>query len=58
MWQVLLPRINKGYGSSALIERQFFLGRFQDISSKLYLMEAIIRLTILYGYEIWGMSLL
>jgi hypothetical protein len=52
MRQALQPRLNKGYGSLALIERQCFQGQFQDISSKLYLMEAIIRPTILYGSEI------
>jgi hypothetical protein len=44
--------------SLALIERQCFQGQFQDISSKLYLMEAIIRPTVLYGSEIWGPSLI
>jgi hypothetical protein len=58
MRHALLPRISKGYSSLALIERQCFLGQFQDISSKLYLMEAIIRPTVLYGSEIWGPSLL
>jgi hypothetical protein len=58
MRQALQPRLSKGYGSLALIERQCFLGQFQDISSKLYLMEAIIRPTVLYGSEIWGSSLL
>jgi hypothetical protein len=33
--QALQPRLNKGYGSLALIERQCFQGQFQDISSKL-----------------------
>jgi hypothetical protein len=58
MRQALQPRLNKGYGSLALIERQCFQGQFQDISSKLYLMEAIIRPTVLYGSEIWGPSLI
>jgi hypothetical protein len=58
MRQALLPRLSKGYGSLALIERQCFLGQFQDISSKLYLMEVIIRSTVLYGSEMWGLSLL
>jgi len=49
MRQALQPQLNKGYGSLALIERQCFQGQFQDISSKLYLMEAIIRPTVLYG---------
>jgi hypothetical protein len=48
----LLPRISKGYGFLAIIERQCFLGWFQDTSSKRYLMEAIIRSIVLYGSEI------
>jgi hypothetical protein len=54
MRQALQPRLNKGYGSLALIKRWYFQGQFQDISSKLYLMEEIIRPTVLYGSEIWG----
>jgi hypothetical protein len=58
MQQTLQHRLSKGYNSLALIERQFFLGQFQDISFKLYLMEAIIKPTILYGSKILGPSLL
>jgi hypothetical protein len=58
MRHALLLRISKGDGSLALIERQCFLGQFQDISSKLYLMDAIIRPTVLYGSEICGPNLL
>jgi len=54
----LQPRINKGYGSLALLERQCFRHHFQDISSKLKLMDTLIRPTVLYGSEIWGPSLL
>lgn len=54
MHQALQPRLSKGYGSLALIERHCFQSQFQDISSKQYLMEMIIRPTVLYGSEIWG----
>jgi hypothetical protein len=54
----LQPRINKGYGSLALLERQCFRHHFQDISSKMSLMDSLIRPTVLYGSEIWGPSLL
>lgn len=53
-----MPRINKGYGFLALLERQCFRHHFKDISSKLSLMESLIRPTVLYGSEIWGPSLL
>jgi hypothetical protein len=51
-------RINKGYGSLALLARHCFRHHFQDISSKMSLMDTLIRLTVLYGLEIWGPSLL
>jgi hypothetical protein len=54
----LQPRINKGYGSLALLERQCFRHHFQVISSKMRLMDTLIRPTVLYGSEIWGPSLL
>ena len=54
----LQPRINKGYGSLALLERQCFCHHFQDISSKMDLLNTLIRSTVLYGSEIWGPSLL
>lgn len=58
MRPALQPRINKGYGSLAILERQCFRHHFQDISSKLSLMDTLIRPTVLYGSEIWGPSLL
>jgi hypothetical protein len=54
----LQPRINKGYGSLALLKRQCFRHHFQDISSKMSLMDTLICPTILYGSKIWGPSLL
>ena len=54
----LQPRINKGYGSLALLERQCFHHHFQDISSKMNLLDTLIHPTVLYGSEIWGPSLL
>jgi hypothetical protein len=38
----LQPQINKGYGSLALLERQCFRHHFQDISSKMSLMDTLI----------------
>ena len=46
------------YGSLALLERQAFRHHFQDISSKMDLLNTLIRPTVLYGSEIWGPSLL
>ena len=54
----LQPRINKGYGSLALLERQCFRHHFEDISSKMRFVDALIRPTVLYGSEVWGPSLL
>ena len=54
----LQPRIAKGYGSLALLERQCFHHHFQDISSKMSLMDSLIRPTFLYVSKIWGPSLL
>ena len=54
----LKPRINKGYGSLALLRRQCFRHHFQDISSKMDLLNTLIRPTVLYGSEIWAPSLL
>lgn len=42
LWQGLQPRVNKGYGSLALLERQCFQHHFQDISSKMYRMDSLI----------------
>ena len=47
--QALQPRINKGYRSLALRERQCFRHYFQDISSKMDLLNTLIRPTVLYG---------
>jgi hypothetical protein len=38
----LQPQIAKGYGSLALLERQCFHHHFQDISSKMSLMDSLI----------------
>ena len=54
----LRPRINKEYGSLALLERQWFCHHFQDISSKMNLLDTLISPTVLYGSESWGPSLL
>jgi hypothetical protein len=54
----LQPRVNKGYGSLALLERQCFQNHFQDISSKMSLMNTLVWTTILYGSEVWGLGLL
>ena len=54
----LQPRIIKGYGSLALLERQCFLHQFQDMSSKMDLLNTLVCPTVLYGSEIWGPSLL
>ena len=54
----LQPRINKGYGSLALLERQCFRNHFQDISAKMSMMDNVVQPTVLYGSEVWGPSLL
>jgi hypothetical protein len=54
----LQSRITKGYRSLSLLERQCFHHHFQDISSKMSLMDSLIRPTVLYGSEIWRPSLL
>lgn len=58
LWKALRPRVNKGYGSLALLERQCFKHDFQDISSKMHLMDSLIQPTMLYGFEVWGPSML
>ena len=45
-------------GSLALLERQCFRHHFQDISSKLSLFDSLVRPTILYGFVVWGPSLI
>jgi hypothetical protein len=54
----LQPRITKGYGPLSLLERQCFRYHFQDISSKMSLMDSFIRPIFLYGSKICGPSLL
>ena len=49
LWPTLQPRINKGYGSPALLKRQCFHHHFQDISSKMDLLNTLICPTVLYG---------
>ena len=48
------PKINKGMGSLALLEKQCFRHHFQDTSSKLSLLDALVRLNVLYGSMVWG----
>ena len=54
----LQPQINKGYGSLSLLKRRCFQHHFQDISSKMSLMDTFIHPIFLYGSNIWGSSLL
>lgn len=56
--KALQPRINKGYGSLAVLERQCFQNHFQNIRSKMDLMDNLIIPTILYGSEVWRLNLL
>ena len=53
----LQPQINKGYESLALLERQCFIHHFQNISSKMDLLNTLICPIVLYGSEVWGPSL-
>lgn len=54
----LQSRVNKGYGSLAILERQCFRHHFQDIPSKLSLMDALVRPTFSYGSKVGGAGLL
>jgi hypothetical protein len=53
LWHALQPRVSKGYGSLALLESQCFRNHFQDISSKMLLMDTLVQPTVLYGSEVW-----
>jgi hypothetical protein len=52
------PESARAMGSLALLERQCFRNHFQDISSKMSLMDTLVRPTVLYGSEVWGPGLL
>jgi len=56
--KALIYKNNKGHGSLALLERQCFWNHFQGTSFKMDLIDSIIWPTILYGFEVWGYSLL
>ena len=58
MRPAIQPRVNKGMGSLALLEKQCFRHHFQDTPSKLSLLDAFVRPTVLYGSMVWGPSLL
>lgn len=58
MRSVIQPRVSKGMGSLAMLEKQCFRHHFQDTSSKLYLLDSLVRPTVLYGSMVWGPSLL
>ena len=58
MRPAIQPKINKGMGSLAFLEKQCFKHHFHDTSSKLSLLDALVRPTILYGFVVWGPSLL
>ena len=58
MRPVIQPRVNNGMGSLALLEKQCFKHHFQDNSSKLSLLDCLVRPMVLYGYVVWGPSLL
>jgi hypothetical protein len=58
LWHALQHQVIKGYGSLALLERQCFGNHFQDISSKMSLMDTLVRPTVLYGSKVWGPGLL
>ena len=45
-------------GSLSLLEKQCFRHHFQDTSSKLSLLDTLVRPTVLYGSVFWGPSLL
>ena len=55
---IVQSKVSKGMGSSTLLERQCFRDHFQDISSKLSLLDSLVRLTILYGSFVRGPSLI
>jgi hypothetical protein len=51
--------IKKGYGSLPLLEHHYFQNHFQDIQSKMDLMDiSLIKPTVLYGSKVWKPSLL
>lgn len=52
------PRVNNGMCSLAMLEKQCFRYHFQDTSSKLSLLDSLVRSTVLYGSVVWGPSLL
>lgn len=54
MRHALQHLVNKGYGSLALLERQCFRNHFQDILSKMSLMDTLVWPTVLYGSQVWG----
>ena len=58
MRPAIQPRVNKGMGSLALLEKQCFKHHFQDTSFKLSLLDSLVRPTFLYGSVVWGPSLL
>jgi hypothetical protein len=47
----LHPHVNEGYGSLAALERQCFQHYFQDIPSKMYHMDSLVRPIVLYSSE-------
>ena len=51
-------RVGKVMDSLALLERQCFRHHFHDISSKLSLFDSLVHLTVLYGFVVWGPSLI
>ena len=58
MRPAIQPRVNKGMGSLALLEKQCFKHHFQYTPSKLSLLDALVRPIVLYGSVVWGPSLL
>ena len=52
------PKVNKGLNSLAIIERQYFLHQFQDTTTKMSLLDSLVKPTVLYGSTVWGPSLL
>ncbi len=58
MRPAIQPKVNKGMGSLAFLEKQCFKHHFQDTSSKLSLLDALVWPTVLYGFVVWGPSLL
>lgn len=53
-----VPRVNKGFGSLGLLERQCFRHHFQNTTSKMSFLDSLIRLTLRYNSVVWGLSLL